>query len=61
MSEDQMQKVLERPRRTDLGSRGLGLYLVKKIIDRYGGMVWVEKVKEGKPGLEVHMLLKEAV
>jgi PAS domain S-box-containing protein len=61
VSEEQFKTVMERPRRTDLGSHGLGLYLVKKIIDRYGGMVWVEKVKEGDPGLVVHILLKEAI
>jgi PAS domain S-box-containing protein len=61
VSDDRIQMVFNRPKRTDLGSQGLGLYLVKKIIDRYGGMVWVEKTEKGDPGLEVHILLKEAV
>jgi signal transduction histidine kinase len=55
-----VEKVFDRPKRTDLGSRGLGLYLVKKIIDRFGGMIWAEEIKKGKI-VQVHILLKEAV
>jgi light-regulated signal transduction histidine kinase (bacteriophytochrome) len=57
---DEVDYVFDRPKRTDLGSRGLGLYLVKRIIDRFGGMIWVDKLENGK-GTIVNILLKEAV
>jgi signal transduction histidine kinase len=60
ITDEMIEVVFNRPKRTDLGSHGLGLYLVKKIIDRFGGMVWVERSKDGK-NIEVHILLREAV
>ncbi|MFW3145449.1 MAG: PAS domain S-box protein [Thermoplasmatota archaeon] len=61
MDPSSLEGLFNRPRRTDLGSHGLGLYLVKRIISRYQGMVWVETSSGKEKGLEVHILLREIV
>ncbi|MGA1793536.1 MAG: PAS domain S-box protein [Thermoplasmatota archaeon] len=61
VGEDEIKRVLDRPRSTDKGSHGLGLYLVKKIIERFGGMIWVDNSDGKRPGISVHLILSEAV
>jgi len=61
IGEDEIKRVLDRPRSTDKGSHGLGLYLVKKIIERYGGIIWVTNSEGKRPGLSVNFILSEAV
>jgi len=61
IDEGLMRELFKRPKRTGLEPYGLGLYLVKKIIDRYGGLVWLENVRKPDTGLAVHLLLSEAV
>lgn len=58
---EEMKRILDRPGSTDKGSQGLGLYLVKKIIERYGGTIWVENGVGKKTGISIHILLSEAV
>ena len=36
--------------RREGGQTGIGLYIVKKIISRYGGRVWIEDRVPGNPG-----------
>jgi PAS domain S-box-containing protein len=50
--------LLERPTSTEWGSQMLGLYLVKKIISRYNGLVWINNIDEGT---EINVILSEAV
>ncbi len=50
--------LMERPTSTEWGSQMLGLYLVKKIISRYNGLVWLENADHGT---EVNIILSEAV
>ncbi len=61
IDETVLKELLGRPKRTGLEPYGLGLYLVKKIIDRYSGLVWLENTKKPDKGLTVHLLLSEAV
>ncbi|MEA3559407.1 MAG: PAS domain S-box protein [Candidatus Thermoplasmatota archaeon] len=61
MNKKELENVFHRPTRTDLGSNGLGFYLIKRIIDRYGGIIWLENSEEKEKGLSVHILLREAV
>ncbi len=35
---------------TRVGGKGLGLYLVKSLVESYGGMVWAEDRVPGEPG-----------
>lgn len=50
--------LMERPTSTEWGSQMLGLYLVKMIISRYNGLVWLENADDGT---EVNIILSEAV
>lgn len=56
-----LDNAFHRPTRTDLGSHGLGLYLIKRVISRYGGMVWLENTEGKEAGLKVNIILREAV
>ncbi|HHD15893.1 MAG TPA: PAS domain S-box protein [Euryarchaeota archaeon] len=58
ISEEMKEALMERPSSTEWGSHMLGLYLVRKIISRYGGLIWIDRVKGGK---DVHVILSEAV
>ncbi len=60
MKKENLENVFRRPTSTDTGSHGLGFYLIKRMIIRYGGIIWIEN-REKKKGLSVHILLKEAV
>jgi PAS domain S-box-containing protein len=50
----------ESPKPGEVSSK-LNLYLVKKIIDRYGGQVWMENAEGESDRVETHILLREAV
>lgn len=56
--QDKLDSMLERPSTTELGSHMLGLYLVRKIITGYNGLVWPESLKKKT---RVNMVLSEAV
>ncbi len=56
--ESMLEALLERPASTEWGSQMLGLYLVKRIVSNYNGLVWLERIKGGT---ELHMILSEAV
>ncbi len=57
---EQLETPLNKPPRWVDKTMGLGHYLVGKIIERYGGFIWLESGKD-EGGLETHILLKEAV
>jgi PAS domain S-box-containing protein len=58
MGEDEMDKAMvEVPLPGEVSGR-LGLYLVRKIIGRYGGKFWME---EKEPGTATHFVIREAV
>ena len=50
--DDMKTRVFDRHPRglTKAGGRGLGLYLAKKLAERYNGRVWVEDRIPGDPG-----------
>ncbi|MGA1821620.1 MAG: PAS domain S-box protein [Thermoplasmatota archaeon] len=50
----------ESPKPGEVSSK-LDLYLVKKIIDRYGGQIWMENAEGDEDRVETHILLREAV
>ncbi len=57
---EQLEKPLNKTPKWVEKTVGLGHYLVGKIIERYGGFIWLENRKDEK-GLETHILLREAV
>ncbi len=57
---DQLEKPLNKTPRWVEKTVGLGHYLVGKIIEKYGGFIWLENRKD-EDGLETHILLREAV
>ncbi len=60
LPKEQLETPLNKPPRWGDKTMGLGHYLVCKMIERYGGFIWLENRKDGG-GLETHILLKEAV
>jgi len=59
--EEDMENIFsESPKPGEVSSK-LDLYLVKNIIDRYGGQVWMEKGSNDSDRMETHILLREAV
>ena len=59
ISEEEVDTLFSREPIPGEVSNRLGFYLVKKIIDRYGGHLWVEK-GEGS-GTTTHMVLSESI
>ena len=65
VAKQDLSKIFERFYRTDasrnssLGGSGIGLSIVKKIIEDHGGRIWASGV-EGQ-GLEIHFLLRKYV
>ena len=60
LPKEQLENPLNKPPRWVDKTMGLGHYLLGKMIERYGGFIWLEN-REGGDGLETHILLKEAV
>ncbi len=54
----QLDSMLENPTSSEWGSHKLGLYLVKKIISGYNGLLWLESSKNGTI---INIVLSEAV
>ena len=46
------------PRKGELSGR-LGMYLVRRIVERYGGEFWVDA--DGKEGSRFNVLLRESI
>jgi signal transduction histidine kinase len=61
MNAKEIENAFNRPTRTDLGSHGLGFYLIKRIVDKYGGLVWLDNSEDRDKGLRIHILVREAV
>ena len=60
LPKEQLENPLNKPPRGVDRTMGLGHYLLGKVIERYGGFIWLENREDGD-GLETHILLKEAV
>lgn len=60
LPKEQLENPLNKPPRWVDRTMGLGHYLLGKVIERYGGFIWLENREDGD-GLETHILLREAV